>query len=109
MQDRKEFARWVRWLKRHFPVTDTVRVSLVPPSQMEAGDLGETCYGNSVTRVRIASNLSIDLTLETLVHEWAHIRRDHLPESPFDTPGGHDATFYTILGEIDSAWRKHRK
>lgn len=112
MQDTKQFRRWVGWLRRHFPSRHAVRVLLVPAERLNepcSKVYGETSWNDDTALVRVAQNLSIETTLETLCHEWAHVLRDHLPDSPFDPPGGHDEVFYSILGRIDAAWRKHRK
>ena len=112
MQDAKQFRRWVRWLRVHFPSAHPVRVSLVHPERLRDGCgkcYGETAWNDDRASVSVASNLSIEMTIETLCHEGAHVLRDHLPESPLDTPGGHDEVFYTLLGRIDSAWRKHAR
>lgn len=113
MQDAKQFLSWVKWLRRHFPSAHPVRVALVPAETLQDG-CGR-CYGETAwddddrASVRIASSLSAQMTIETLHHEWAHVLRDHLLESPLDIPGGHDEVFYAHLGRIDAAWRKHGK
>jgi hypothetical protein len=112
MQDVRQFRSWVKWLRSHFPSAHPVRVSLVKPEILKDGCgrcYGETRWNDSRASVLVASNLSIEMTIETLCHEWAHVLRDHVPESPLDAPGGHDEVFYTWLGRIDLAWRRHRK
>lgn len=113
MQDAKQFLNWVKWLRRHFPSAHPVRVALVPAETLQDGCgrcYGETSWSDDDrASVKVASNLSLQMTLETLHHEWAHVLRDHLPEGPLDTPGGHDEVFYTLFGRIDAAWRKHGK
>lgn len=60
----------IRWLRRNFPPT---LPTYVKSAQME--DCGDTIFSEDAEdfRIRVRSNHSLNLKVDTLLHEWAHV------------------------------------
>lgn len=107
MTDAGKFRNWVRWMRKNFRGEYPVRVYMVPRAQIKEGELGETFLRQSVTGpermlVRVSEAENEDLTIDTLIEEWAHYLRFHLPK--FGDPENHDPIYGAIFNEIKSKW-----
>lgn len=101
MTDRTLFENWKRRLRKEFPSCYPVRVLLVSPSRIPAKN--GTCEADERRRftIRIADNQPWQLTLDTLMEEWAHLLRFHL----WHIDGvEHDAIYGAIFNTIKAKW-----
>lgn len=117
MQDTQQFRRWVRWLRCNFPSEWKVRVRRVSPERVRKqfphkAYGGYVLYDDGTASTRPWFDVLIDRTLnsantaDSLRHEWAHVRREHLPKSPHDADDGEDVVFQAQYGQICYHWEK---
>lgn len=106
MTDHKKFRKWVRELRKSWPMTYPVFVFFVPPGHkhLEGHDGHTHAFGKEKPEkfhIYIASNLNSGSTADTLAEEWAHCLRFHMWKN-----GGkaHDPIFSAIFGEIKRTW-----
>jgi hypothetical protein len=114
MQDAKTFRDWVKWLRRHFPSEYPVTVRLV--SRTKVKSVVGTAYAGYVFTpepearfdVFIDKKLTYMDTLDSLLHEWAHVLREHLPKSTYDTTEDEDVVYQAIYGRIRYHFERQR-
>ena len=112
MTDRKLLNRWLRWLKRKFPLIYPVRVLLVPRNKVpECGDGHCTCnytVGNKHPdrfTIHLADDLNWRETQGTLWEAWAHAQRMHL--FLVGDPQDHDEVYAVLFNRIQQGWNQH--
>jgi hypothetical protein len=106
--DRKTVDAVKRWCQRHHPSAGPVRIRLVPAQRLRqaAVEYGCDCpdYGLTIRSedwhftVLLRADLSHEKTVDTLLHEWAHVLRLHMPCATGDT--AHDDIYAAIDGRI---------
>lgn len=85
----------IRNLRKHFPVQGKVTVVRRPVKS----DCGLTTFNGNDYRVRINSNQEDQGQIDTLLHEWAHVRA-------IEEAYGHRGRWATLHGEIYDAWTR---
>lgn len=94
-----------RWLRKNFPSEYTVRIQLVDPSKIQGLDGNVYIIpGKKEThfKILISNNLNIHQTIETLLHEWAHVLTTH--SIPLDADKPHPDVFWAHYGRIYRKW-----
>jgi hypothetical protein len=109
MTDRKAFHRWLRWLRKNFPLLYPCRVLLVDHGRVPGGGQGHCCViyeddGCPPTRfvIHIDRSLNWRETQATLWEEWAHALRMHLLH--VGDVSEHDDLYGTIFNWIKREW-----
>jgi Zn-dependent peptidase ImmA (M78 family) len=71
----KHFESALRWLRRQFPVECRVYVKIVPRKEVhdDSNADGRCHYLEKSFRILIADDLSEEMQIVTLDHEWAHV------------------------------------
>lgn len=106
MTDRKQFRKWVRELRKLWPLTYPVQVFLVHPSHpCLEGNYGHTyAFGDETPekfRIYVTNHINLSSTADTLAEEWAHCLRFHMWKN---NGKAHDAIYSAIFGEIKRTW-----
>lgn len=95
--------RMAIWLGCVFPVDFPIKV--VWSNTISPDRLGECAFRETSPpsfEIRLRQRLNTEVALSTLSHEWAHARTMLGLQDGEDY---HSARFWTVLGEIDGAWR----
>jgi hypothetical protein len=107
MTNRKLLREWIAWLNRRWPTRLPVRVMLCAPTGSLTDSVGmsfaamEDGHVTSVT-IKIRNNLTVDQTMQTLWHEWAHVLRWHISGGTWCEE--RDSIFGAIKHEIETSW-----
>lgn len=106
--DRKAVNAIRRWLQRNHPSSGPVRIRFVDSHRLRqaAHEFGCDCpdYGLTLRSedwcftILLRADLSHEKTVDTLLHEWAHVLRLHLLCATGDT--AHDDIYAAIDGRI---------
>lgn len=114
MTDTTKLRRWVRELRKAFPVGYPLRVIQVHPRVLQqAAKPGNRDFGDCIDHrdrqgrllrftIRLDRTANNSQTADVLVHEYAHALRVQLPAMPGDTD--HDEVFSVIHGRIWRHW-----
>lgn len=109
MTDRAEFHAWVRWLRRNFPGARPVRVYLCKRRLIDGHHGLCTLYHDAGrATIQIADDQNAEQTLDTLLEEWAHYLRDHLPPMR-GHDSDHDEIYGVIYARLKRSWHPEPK
>jgi hypothetical protein len=102
--ERKDFRRWVAWLRREFRPCYPVRVLLLPTAKMPVAHDGYcTADENRRFTIKIRLGMSWPETQRVLQEEWAHMLRFHL----WHVEGAeHDEIYGAIFNCIKAKWHE---
>jgi hypothetical protein len=107
MADRAKVEHWKRRLRAEFPSRIQVRVVWVPTGHLLAA--GERLYGQTIfddasqkLTLQLEDGPDEGIVLETLLHEWGHCLRFHVPYGEHGSD--HDEIFAAIYGRIYRAF-----
>lgn len=105
----RQLRQCARWLRRRWPLASPVRVVRVGPAVLArdhpGGAYGDCQRDTSSGRftIRIVNVGSADALVETLIEEWAHALRWHLPQYG-DGADWHDDIFGAIHNRVRKMW-----
>ena len=92
--------RVCQWLRRRFPASTPVRVTVVASLPGMHG----LCHVSTERANIQISRASDHMMSETLLEEWAHVLRHECPV-PYEGQDDHDALFWAILARITKDYR----
>lgn len=94
-----------RWIRKEFPSEYTVRIQLVDRKKIKGYDARVFLIPSEKEDyfiIRIANDMNINQTLESLWHEWTHVLTCHSMELDEDNP--HPDVFWAHYGRIYRKW-----
>ena len=91
-----EWRALIRKLRKHFPVQGTVTVVRYPVNC----DCGLTTFDGSNYRIRVNSKQPDAGLVDTLLHEWAHVRA-------IQQAYRHEGPWGVLYAEIYDAWTRN--
>lgn len=99
-RDAKEWRRLIRFMRKRHPIAQPVRVVRI--RVVRDGDYALTTFNGRSYRLRIKSNQEYGGQVDSLLHEWAHIRA-------IEEAYAHKGRWSEIFGEIYDTWESEYK
>lgn len=98
----------LKWLKKNFPSKHIVNIYIKPKEGIpEQGD-GYTRETEKAFSVFINSKLEDLMQAEVLMHEWAHVRVQHI-ETPSNQTDEHHSLWQLEFGRISAEWERYKE
>lgn len=94
------------WLRKNFPSEYPIKITLKKqiwykdfPEELDAITLFDTEQQRFL--IQLSKKLNTECLVETLLHEYAHVLRNHAPDQ---TNLLHDEVYWAIYGQIYRKW-----
>ncbi len=102
MTSKQKWLATLRWLRRNFPVELPVRVRSIK-TKKNCGFVDYLGVKKGFL-IRIGANQSLELRLDTIVHEWAHVRSWFGAEAEIEDHGAEWGIAYAFLYRTFLEW-----
>ena len=96
-----------RWLEIEFPVDRNVRLRVEALTKDSHPDDIAQCFTGRPALIRIKKGRPLGESIESVIHEWAHLRTERFGAFWIREGDGHDEHFYLEEGKIKIAFRDY--